>query len=73
MEYKQQKDNMVMENARLQLLNQGAVVAAMSALAEAIQGTRGSTAPTTEEHTSAGHDSTAEEHSGSAHQMRAAD
>jgi hypothetical protein len=36
MEYNKKKNSMIMENARLALLNQGAVIAAMFALADAI-------------------------------------
>jgi hypothetical protein len=37
MRYKQEKDNRILDNARLALLNQGAIVVAMSALANAIR------------------------------------
>ena len=49
--YKQEKDKMQIENARIALLNQTAVVAAMTSLADAIQSVR--TPPTSSVGTSA--------------------
>jgi hypothetical protein len=61
MAYKQDKDIRVLENARLALLNQGAVVAAMSALADAIWGTRQGTVPSTAAGTDAAINGTTEQ------------
>jgi hypothetical protein len=55
MEYKMKRNQQVLENARLTLINQGAVVAAIAGLADAIRGMLGapsagpSLAPTSDE------------------------